>query len=427
MLPTSWQHFLNLFAPCFTAPGQRLFVQIVTAWVQCPGRRTLTRLWSVIPSPVRRAYNTYARWLRVGKWSMDELWRLLLCCLVDHWAPEGVIDLHLDDTLIHKTGRKVEGAGFFRDAVRSTANHLVTAWGLNVIILAIRINPPWGGEPLALPVLARVHRKDELSLIELASTMAWEVAQWLPHRQFRLALDGAYASIVAYDLPTTEINTRIRCNAAINDLAPPPTGRRGRPRTKGDKLPSPAELATQVTDWTTTQICVRGQMIEVQLYSRLILWYAVARSKPLLLVIVRDPAGRQRDDFFISTNPQADPARVAAAYGDRWAIEDTNRNLKQFLGAQDPQSWMHLGPERVVSLACWLYSAVWHWYAALYDGRPSWPDRPWYTTKRTPSFADALAALRRELWTSAISSLTGSPNLSPEITHTLLNVLAEAA
>jgi hypothetical protein len=54
--PTSWITFLHLFAPCFTSPGQLLFEQLVTAGALCPGRRTLTRLWSVIPAERRRRY-----------------------------------------------------------------------------------------------------------------------------------------------------------------------------------------------------------------------------------------------------------------------------------------------------------------------------------------------------------------------------------
>jgi hypothetical protein len=45
---------------------------------------------------------------------------------------------------------QVDGAGYFHDAVTSTAvAHKVTAWGLNVVVLALRISSPCGGEPLA--------------------------------------------------------------------------------------------------------------------------------------------------------------------------------------------------------------------------------------------------------------------------------------
>lgn len=438
LAPTSWLTFLHLFAGCFTAPGQLLFEQLVTAWALCPGRRTLTRLWSVMPPERRRRYGAYARWVREGKWSPDELWRRLVIQLVEHWASEGRLILLLDDTLVNKSGRKVDGAGYFHDAVTSTAvAHKVTAWGLNVVVLALRVSSPWGGEPLALPVMVCLHRKrkkgateeeEELSLIELAAWMVFQLIAWLPNHRFRLVADGAYAPLLRYEFPRTAVITRIRCDAALFDLAPPRTGRRGRPRTKGQRLATPLGMAAALSDadWTTVQVCVRGQMVERKLWSRVLLWYETARSRPHLLVIVRDPSGHQRDDFFISSDTTMTPAEVAGLYSDRWAIEDTNRNLKQYLGVHNPQSWVGDGPEHVVALAGWLYSAVWHWYLAVHAEDPTWPDRPWYTTKRTPSFADALATLRGEIW----SAILGGPARDldpPQIATTLISVLATAA
>ncbi len=436
--PASWITFLRLFAGCFTAPGQLLFEQLVTAWALCPGRRTLTRLWSVIPAEHRRRYGAYARWVRKGKWSPDELWRRLVVHLVERWASESLLTLLLDDSLVNKSGRKVDGAGYFHDAVTSTAvAHKVTAWGLNVVVLALRVPSPWGGEPLALPVMVCLHRKskegateeeEELSLIELAASMVFQLIKWLPNHRFRLVADGAYASLLRYDFPRTAVITRIRRDAALFDLAPPRTGRRGRPRTKGQRLATPLGMAAALTDadWTTVQVCFRGQMVERKLWSRTLLWYETARSRPLLLVIVRDPSGHQHDDFFLSSDTSITPAEVASLYSDRWAIEVTNRDLKQSLGIQHPQSWVGDGPERVVALAGWLYSAVWQWYLVVHAQAPTWPDRPWYTTKRTPSFADALAALRSETW----SAILGTPARdldSPQIATTLISVLAMAA
>lgn len=62
--------------------------------------------------------------------------------------------------------------------------------------------------------------------------------------------------------------------------------------------------------------------------TRPVLWYAVKPDQQVLLVIVRDVAGIQRDDFFFTT----DPVDVATEYACRWAIEDTIRAVKQHLG-----------------------------------------------------------------------------------------------
>jgi len=70
----------------------------------------------------------------------------------------------------------------------------------------------------------------------------------------------------------------------------------------------------------------------------------------VLLVIVRDVARTERDDFFFTTDLDADPADVVTEYHSRWAIEDTFRAVKQHLGGQQPQSWKGTGPERAAAL-----------------------------------------------------------------------------
>ncbi len=84
----------------------------------------------------------------------------------DHY-PGGRIRLHVDDTLFHKSGRKVAGAGWWRDAVHSSARKVVHSFGLNLVVVTLEVNCPWGGEPLALPVNARLHRKKEATLLDL--------------------------------------------------------------------------------------------------------------------------------------------------------------------------------------------------------------------------------------------------------------------
>jgi hypothetical protein len=49
--------------------------------------------------------------------------------------------------------------------------------------------------------------------------------------------------LVPLRLPRTILTSRMRRDAAIYEQAPPRTGRRGRPRTKGARLPIPAKLA----------------------------------------------------------------------------------------------------------------------------------------------------------------------------------------
>lgn len=187
------------------------------------------------------------------------------------------------------------------------------------------------------------------------------------------------------------------------------------------------ELAKSVDGWTRETVSIRGRAVLRDLWTREVLWYLACPDRTVLLVIGRDPQGLEPDDYFVTTDASADPAQVASAYADRRAIEDTVRNTKQFLVAEDPQSWVGASPERVVALACWISAPVWDWFVATPTQQSFWPVRPWYPTKRTPSFQDAVAFLRREVWTRTIFETSTRHHLSRKNAATLLDVLAEAA
>jgi hypothetical protein len=93
----------------------------------------------------RHAHDTFHRFLPDGRWERDTLWKRLTILLVKVFAAPGIIELDLDDTLFPRWGRKICGAGWWREAVRSTHKQTVTAWGLNLVVLTLRVYPPWGG------------------------------------------------------------------------------------------------------------------------------------------------------------------------------------------------------------------------------------------------------------------------------------------
>jgi hypothetical protein len=117
-----WTALLDLFLPLFTAPAFGLFVELLTAWVLRPVRRTVTGMIRGGGLVDKRPHGACRRLVRAAAWSLDELWDLTADLLTHHLAPNGHIDLLLDGTFFHRRGTKSEGAGVFRDAVRSSAN-----------------------------------------------------------------------------------------------------------------------------------------------------------------------------------------------------------------------------------------------------------------------------------------------------------------
>jgi hypothetical protein len=418
---------LGLTRTVFTAPSYAIFTDLLTGWVLTPGRRTITRMLTVGDPDAARAHDAYHRFVRAGRWSMAALWQVLAVHAIGVLAPAGVVVLDADDTVFKKTGRSIEGAGVFRDAVRSTRAKVVYAWGLNLVVLTLRVYPPWGGCPLGLPVNVRVHRKGGPTTVALATQMITEIGRWLPGRSFHLYADGAYATLVGADLPRTVVTSRMRRDADLYEPVPPRTGKPGRPRTRGAQLAKPPELAEAATAWVDADIDERGRTVARQLWHRDVLWYHVSPHRLVRLVVVRDPTGTQPDDFFVTSAPAADPAAVATGYAGRWSIEVTNRDAKQDLRGEDPQSWKGDGPARAAALSLWLHTAVWCWYLSTHAHTTTWRARPWYTRKRTPSFADALTALRRTLWQQRITAMSAHARLPAKITDALLDTLAEAA
>jgi len=424
----AWDAVVSCASGAFGRPSFALFADLASAWVLCPARRTLTGMIGLVDPSKPRAHDAYHRFVRAGAWSMAACWAAVAKLAVATLCPAGTVGLDVDDTLFHKSGRKVDGAGSFRDAVRSSGKRVVYATGLNLVVVTLRVVPPWGGEPLGLPVNVRLFRKAKLTHNELVIEMMAELAGWLPGRDFVLCGDGAYASLAGAGLARTHLVSRMRRDAALYEPPPPRTGRRGRPAKKGLRLPTPATLAaTTKKGWVKADVDMRGRRVSRLLLARPVLWYRVSPERQVLLVVVRDPEGVEHDDFFFTTDLDAVPADVVSRYAGRWSIEDTFRAVKQSLGGQEPQSWKANGPERAAALSFWIYTAVWLWYIPNCGASPTWPKRPWYTAKTTPSFVDALASLRRVIWHQRVSPTSRPGPLTAEMTDTLIEALARAA
>jgi hypothetical protein len=427
IISSTWTELLGQFFQNFTKPGAEIFFNLMTGWVLCTCRRTITGILTFADPWAKRAHDAYHRFLPDARWCMAELWKSLAKILIQAFCRSGIITLALDDTLFHRSGRKVDGAGWWRDAVRSTHKNTVYAWGLNLVVLTLQIQPPWGGEPLGLPINMRVHRKNDPSLIELAAQMINDVRQWFAQRPFRVVADGFYATLAGKDMHAVTIVSRIRRDANLYDLPPKRRKKqRGRPRTRGKKLAKLQKMAAHVQNWQTVTFRQRGKTVKRLVYTRVVLWYAVSR-KPILLVISRDPNGKEKDDFFFTTDVTMDPAEVLACYADRWAIEDTFKNTKQFLGGQQPQTYKAKGPERAAGLSLWLYSMVWLWYLNQKSSRRYFIVQPWYRQKSAPSFVDALSCLRRELWRERIKYMFGISAVHDKKIEFMLEALAPAA
>lgn len=430
-IPEVWVLVQRLLS-VFTKPCQVLFLNILEGWILCPCRRFVTSIY-LFGDPERvHAHDAYHRFFRAAAWSAGAFFHALAILVVGLFGHPNCLWVIGDDTVHKKTGRKVAGAKYCRDAVRSTSKRTVYAWGLQIVLLCLEVRPPWGGEPLALPINMRLYRKRPnkkvgKTVLDLMQEMIEEVKIWFPDRQVYFVGDGFYASLAGKQKDGVHVISRIRRDAALYRKTPQPVpGKRGRRPCRGSRLPTPAQIAATAKTWKSVETLERGQVRTRLVHVRRVVWDSVLRGRYINLVISRDPNGVEKDDFFFSTDLALSPELIISRFADRWPIEDTFRNVKQFLGIEEPQSWKNLGPERVAAVGYAIYSLVWAWFLKSGDHK-AFPDRPWYQTKARPSFQDALAGIRHQIWLSRISpTVLETPELH-KFTALLIDSISRAA
>ena len=290
-LPASLLVLLAWFQPCFTAPSFRTFCALACGFWAQTGRRTvcgmltgagLSRIW-----PHHRAHYFFAR----ARWQPGDLGLALARLAVTLLVPDGEpVTVAIDDTLFRRRGKKVWAASWFHDG--SAAGKDKTGYGNNWVIAGIIVTLPTLSRPVCLPVLARLVVKgtNSKSRLWLARRMAGDLAAALPGRAICVVGDAAYAGKELRALPATVTwTTRLRKDAALHELPPPRTGRRGRPRVKGARLPALAALATTAS-FTPVMVTRYRKTATVQAAAFTCLWYSAFGSRPVQVILVRDRA-----------------------------------------------------------------------------------------------------------------------------------------
>ena len=199
-------------------------------------------------------------------------------------------------------------------------------------------------------------------------------------------------------------------NAALYTLAPPRTGRRGRPRRKGHRLGRPADLA-RTAQWQRVRVPRYGHTETVEIAEAPSIWYGAFGNTAGRTVLVREP-GDDKILAIFTTDTDSDAESVVTRYAYRWPIETAIAAGKQLLGIGQARNRVQKAVERTVPLSFCVYSLVVVWYA-LHGHHPDdlagrRESQPWYPHKIEPAFEDMLAKLRRTLVASRITGVAAA-------------------
>jgi len=273
--------------------------------------------------------------------------------------------------------------------------------GNNWVLAAIVVKLPAVRRPVAIPVLAKLVIKNtsSASRLWLARRMAEQIAAALPGRRIHVVADSAYAGGELKKLPPRVTwTTRLRKDAALYGLAPQHTGKRGRPRQKGDRLPALAKLAG-TAEFTQVTVTRYGKTAAISAASVTCLWPSVFGTRQVTVVLIRDRSAAGYDLALVTTDTAATATQVIERYAARWSIEVAIEDARQVFGAGQARNRTARAVERTVpfQLACQAITTCWY-ATAGHDPADVAEHRaraPWYTSKAQPSTADMAAKLRR--------------------------------
>jgi DDE superfamily endonuclease len=416
-LPSAILAALAPFAPLFS---RRVWVHVqvlVAGTLLTPARRTVAAALRVMGLAQAKQFHRYHRVLSHAQWSSLAVGRILLRLLVATFAPDGPLVFGVDETLERRRGAKIKAKGIYHDPVRSSHSHFVKASGLRWVCLMLLVPIPWAARIWALPVLTALAPSERYAascgrrhkpLPEWARQLLMVVRRWWPERPLVAVADSSYATLPLLarcqrlPAPITFI-TRLRLDAALYEPAPPRDPHQlGRPRRKGQRLPTLATVAADPTTvWaplTVAQWYGSGQRT-VEIASATAVWYHPGQPVvPLRWVLIRDPQRKFATQALLCTDLYATPEQILAWFVQRWQLEVTFEEARRHLGLETQRQWSDRAISRTTPALLGLFSLV----TLLADRRLS---RSLVTIRLAAwsrkdhlTFADALALVRRELW-----------------------------
>jgi len=414
---------MTLWHGVLSTPSWQHFTYLAYGWALAWGRQTITTyLWSSGAAQVRHFSRYYAFLGGALYQHRAALWTRVIHCGATLVPEHAVIAIRLDDAIMKKNGRHIQGASHYRNGAGTARQEYRTLWGINLVWAIMRIPlQRWPGHALSLPIglelylkapLAAALKRPYRSRSALARHIVDRVAVALPTRTIHVAIDGGYATQTFLRALPANVAVMGRLLLTAKLYQPPPPrrpGQRGAPRKKGEVIGSPKTLATPSAAWHP-----HPQEAGALIQSWVGIWHSVLPGQLIRVVVVWRPhlAARPRPEghkafgrlkpleAFFSTEVTAPPHTLLETYADRWAMEIAIRDSHAYYGvAQDQcRKFEHIVGANTLRLL--MAAARTLWFIITSEQQPALSLRrlrPWYRHKVAPSQGDVMWACRESL------------------------------
>ena len=422
VIPAAAEPLVEAISDTFTKPTLRRFVTLMCGLIVTMGRRTVSHALVPITPLLDGHWSDYHRLYSAAKFSMWSLAAALVRQVVKLLPADAVIELVADDTVDGKEGDRVWARGTHRDPARSSRGHDAMKFGHKWLSLCVLVQLPGWDRPWALPLLCGMCISPKVAAVtgvrqktpaRLARQMLIRLMRWLPERKFVLSGDHQVithetAAFAQRHAGRVTVVGRLRGDA--NLYAAPADPRRqcrtGVCARKGRKLPSPAQRKDELPPRSGEIVWYGGRRRKLRYVGEESLWYDKHGSgvTPIRWVcVLGEPKQKLDDAFFFCSDARQEASWIIERYARRWNIEVTFQEARALLGLETTRHWCRQSVLRVTPILLGLFTAVVLIWQELprTRRRVCWSQTPCYT-KQAITFADVLAAVRRELWQTTL-------------------------
>lgn len=348
----------------------------------------------------------------------------------------------VDDTTVRKTGMRIPGVAWRRDPLGPAfQTNLVTgqrflmfsaAWPLqegDARMLPVRFDhaptarrPVLGASEDELAAWRAEKRRTSLGARTVAGMEA--LCARCPGRELVFAGDGGFTNspvVKALPLGCSFIG-RVRQDAKLHfPPKSPAPGEAGRPRTYGDRAPTPgALLADDAVAWREIKGFASGREHAFRIKEiGGLLWRPAGGAARLRLLVIAPLRYRlrkgskllyRRPAFLICTDPSLTTEEVLQYYLWRWGVEVNFRDVKELVGVGDAQVRTEASNRILPAALAGGYALLWVAALKLADSgtnpaggliAPKWRRRQ-EDARKTPSTGQLLRELRTECWRQSL-------------------------
>ena len=357
------------------------------AALTCFGRHTITSIAIFLSRGLKKPSADYKLY-SLCKWNVEEIFNPLLSKCIE-LSDDKYIVVGVDDTKLHKTGKKIPGTSWQRDPM-SPPFHVNFIWGLRFLQFSALIPLYRDGETpcRAIPVrfidapslkrpgkkatpeqwqeykeLKKTHNLSHVFIKEVEALRKTLDQMKAIDKQLLIVGDGSFcnSTCMSLDIPNTHMIARCRRDAKLCKLCT------GGKKVYDDEKFSPGEvLKNDNIPWQTKSFFYGGQWRKMR-YKEVnhVVWQSGTKRKLLRLIVleplpyVRGGKTNYRDPAYLLTTDLEGPiTKLIQAYLDRIQIEYNFRDEKSIIGVGEAQVRNENSVEKQPALCVAAYSAL---------------------------------------------------------------------